>query len=101
MAQFTTVFLSILLLSFAFFTLALGTFAAYFGTGKSRVVGVMLMVVAVLAGFLFAMFTWEFIPGVEVLWEPQVVAQAVVAVLAATVGGLASLVLFLVSIMKA
>ena len=101
MSQATTVFLSILLLSFGFFTLLMGAFAAYFGAGKSRVIGVLLMVVALIAGFAFSMFTFEFIPGVPVAWEPEVVGQAVVAVLAATVGGIASLIVFLTAIMKA
>lgn len=101
MGEFTTIFLSILLLSFAFFTLLSGILAAYFGAGKSRVIGVMLMLVAVVAGFVFAMFTWPFIPGVTVAWDPDTVAQAVVAVLAATVGGIASGIVFLTAIMKA
>jgi hypothetical protein len=100
MSEFTTIFLSILLLSFAFFTLLAGMFSAYFGAGKSRVIGVLLMLVAVIAGFIFAMLTWDFIPGVGVLWDPQTVFQAVIAVLAATVGGLASLAVFLTVIMK-
>lgn len=101
MSQFTTIFLSILLLSFAFFTLLAGMFAAYFGAGKSRVIGTLLMLVAIIAGFVFAMFTWSFIPGVAVLWDPETVLSAVVAVLAATVGGIASLAVFLAVIMKA
>lgn len=100
MAQFTTIFLSILLLSFAFFTLLSGLFSAYFGAGKSRVIGVILVLVAIIAGFVFAMFTWPFIPGVAVVWDPETVASAVVAVLAATVGGIASLIVFLTVIMK-
>ena len=101
MAEYDTIFLSILLLSFATFTLISGMFAAYFGAGKSRVIGVMLMVVALIAGFVFAMFTWEFIPGVGVFWEPEIVLQAIVAVVAATVGGVASLLVCLTAIMKA
>ena len=98
---YSTIFLSILLLSFGFFTFVSGAFAAYFGAGKSRVIGVILVMVAILTGFVFAMFTWSFIPGVAVQWDPQTVANAVLAVLAATVGGLASIVVFLTAIMKA
>ncbi len=101
MSQFSTVFLSILLLSIATFTLLLGALAAYFGAGKSRIVGITLMVAALIAGFAFGMFTFEFVPGVPVLWEPEVVGQALIAVFAATVGGLASLVIFFLAIMKA
>ena len=101
MSPFSTIFLSILLLSFAFFTFLAGSFAAYFGAGKSRVIGALLMLVGVIAGFVFAMLTWSFIPGVHVLWDPETVAQAVIAVLAATVGGLASLIVFVTAIMKA
>ena len=101
MSALSTVFLSILLLSFAFFTLLSGMFAAYFGAGKSRVIGTLLMVVALAAGFVFTMLTWEFVPGVPVMWNPETVLQAVVAVLAATVGGIASLFVFLLAIMKA
>jgi hypothetical protein len=101
MSQYTTIFLSILLLSFGFFTLLTGMFAAYFAAGKSRVIGVLLMLVAVIAFFVFAMFTWSFIPGVAVLWDPQTVLQAIVAVLAATIGGIASIIVFVTAIMKA
>jgi hypothetical protein len=101
MSEHTTIFLSILLLSFAFFTLLSGLFAAYVGAGKSRVIGVLLVVVALAAGFVFAMLTWSFLPGVPRAWDPDIVLQAVVAVLAATVGGLASLTVFILAIMKA
>lgn len=78
----------------------MGALAAYFGAGKSRIVGMILMVAALIVGFVFGMLTFEFVPGVPVLWEPEVVGQALIAVFAATVGGIVSLVIFLLAIMR-
>ena len=94
------VFASIALLSFGVFTLLMGLFAAYFGMGKSRTIGYVLMVVAVLAGLVWAALVWPVLPGVEPVWDSVVVVTAIIAVVGAGVGALASLVVFLVSIMK-
>lgn len=94
------VFASIALLSFGVFTLLMGLFAAYFGMGKSRTIGYVLMVLAGLAGLLWAALVWPVVPGVDPAWDSGAVITAVVAVVGASVGAAASLILFLLSIMK-
>ncbi len=100
MADFSAVFLSTLLLSFGF-TLALaGVFGAYFGQGKSRSVGFVLSLVALLLIGLFVALTWPVIPGVEPIFNADAVAQSIVAVLAATLGSVLALVAFVAAVMR-
>jgi uncharacterized membrane-anchored protein YitT (DUF2179 family) len=95
------VFTSIALLSFGVFTLLTGLFAAYFGMGKSRTIGYVLMVVAVLSGLIWAALVWPVLPGIEPTWDSDTVLIALIAVVGAGVGAIVSVALFLASIMKA
>lgn len=94
------VFTSIAVLSFGVFTLLMGLFAAYFGMGKSRTIGYVLMVLSVLAGLVWAALVWPVLPGIEPVWDSNVVLTAIVAVAGAGVGAIVGVVLFLASIMK-
>jgi len=103
-ATLTDVFGSILLLSFALFTLLAGVFTAYFGAGKSRKIGLGLTIIGFLALIIFAGFTWGGVSALSTLgvhWESHVVLAGIVAVIASGVGAFLALGLFLVSIMKA
>ena len=46
-------FVTVLLLTFALFLVITGAFTAYFGSGKSRTIGVALLVVGLVVGILF------------------------------------------------
>lgn len=101
--MYVEVFESILLLSFGAGTLGFGVFTAYFGAGRSRRIGLGLALLGILALAFFAAFTWSLVPALSGVkaWSPETVGKGVVAVAAATVGGLLALGLFLTSVMRA
>ena len=91
-------FLSIVVLVFALFMLLAGVFTAYFGSGKSRTVGVILLVVGLLVGIIWAYASgWSDMIAVD-LWD--VVWNAFVNIIAALIGALVAVGIFLVAIMK-
>ncbi|HIJ00993.1 MAG: hypothetical protein PWQ88_1047 [Candidatus Methanomethylophilaceae archaeon] len=91
-------FLSVLVLVFALFMVLAGIFTAYFGSGKSRTVGVILLVVGLIAGVAWA-YAAGFSDIIDVaLWD--VVLEAFVNILAALIGALIAVGIFLVAIMK-
>lgn len=96
-----TIFVSTLLLSFAFTLLVAGLFGAKFGQGRSRGIGVLLSLVAVLLIGVFLALTWPLVPGFPPIFNPEAVSQSIVAVLAATVGAVVAIVAFIASVMQA
>ena len=96
------VFGGVLVLSFGLTMLFAGIFTSYFGAGKSRKIGLGLVLVGLLV--LFAWTTITF--GIRVFtsvdaWNAQEMAQGVAALVAGAVGTLVALALFLVAIMRA
>ncbi len=93
-------FLTILLLVFGLFLILAGVFTAYFGSGKSRTIGVALLVVGlvvgILTGFLYHNGTFGSQSGQlgALLWESFLV------IVAAVIGALVAVGIFLVAIMK-
>ena len=91
-------FISILVLVFALFMVLAGVFTAYFGSGKSRTVGFGLLGVGLISGIV-----WVWLAGfggmVDVaLWD--VVWSAFLNILAAMIGALIAVGIFLIAIMK-
>lgn len=97
-------FLSMLMLVFSIASVIAGIFTAYFGSGKSRAVGGILIVIGLIVGVLFL---WG--AGVlGFLGQPPAmmnlvgtVTVGVVSVIGAIVGALIALGIFLLAIMKA
>jgi len=94
-------FLTIFLLVFALFMILAGVFTAYFGSGKSRTVGNALLVAGLVIGILGAYGYHEgwLNPGHQgllgaLLWESFLV------IVAAVIGALVAVGIFLVAIMK-
>jgi hypothetical protein len=94
-------FLTILLLVFALFMILAGIFTAYFGSGKSRTVGVGLLVAGVVVGLLAGYGYHEgwLDSGAKgqlgtLIWEGFLV------IVAAVIGALVAVGIFLVAIMK-
>jgi hypothetical protein len=94
------VFLATLLLSFAFTLTVAGIFGARFGQGRSRAVGIMLSLVGVIVAAIFLALTWQLVPGLEPVFDPNLVSQSLVAVGAATVGAIVAIATFIASVMR-
>lgn len=96
------VFQSVLLVSFGAFTLLAGAFTAYFGAGRSRKIGLGLLIVGLLALALFTTFVFGLAPGVQwVVWPKQEIYYGLVGVLGSTVGAFLAIALFIFAIMRA
>jgi hypothetical protein len=91
-------FLTVLLLTFGLFMILAGAFTAYFGSGKSRMIGVVLLVV----GLVVAVF-WIYIGGFTdmiVVDLGGVIWTAFLNIIAAVIGALIAIGVFLLAIMK-
>ena len=94
-------FLTILVFAFALVVLVAGVFTAYFGSGKSRVIGVVLLIVGLVVGIVWAYLVgWSSIePFCSVpAWDVEY--DAVVSIVAALIGALVAVGIFLVAVMK-
>ena len=97
-------FLSMLMLVFAVASIVAGIFTAYFGSGKSRAVGAILIIIGLI---VFVLFLWgaglltSFIGAPpEILNFVGVITNGIVAVIGAVIGALIALGIFLLAIMK-
>jgi len=90
-------FLTILLLTFGLFLVITGAFTAYFGSGKSRKIGVGLLVGGLVVGVLWGWFAGPYQANVELF---SIVIQSIGVILAAVIGAAAAIGLFLLAIMK-
>jgi hypothetical protein len=94
-------FLTILVLVFALVLLIAGIFSAGFGSGKSRKIGAALLIVG-----LIVMVAWIYLVGwsdMEMFADVDgmaVVKDAAFNIIAALIGALAAVGIFLVAIMK-
>lgn len=96
------VFLSLVLASFALFTLGSGLFTAYFGAGKSRRIGFGLAVFGLLATILFFAITFDLFPQLGTSpWVLEDILVGLAGVGGALLGGLIGLGVFLASIVRA
>lgn len=92
-------FLSIVLMVFALMMVLAGIFTAYFGSGKSRLIGIVLLVVGLVIGIL-----WTILAGMTTMIDVQlgsVIWDAFLNILAGLIGILAAVGVFLLAIMKA
>lgn len=92
-------FLTILLMVFALVMVLAGIFTAYFGSGKSRTIGIVLLVIGLVVGIL-----WTYLAGMTDMIHIQlgsVIWNAFLYILAALIGILAAVGIFLLAIMKA
>jgi len=91
-------FLTVLLLTFALFMVLAGAFTAYFGSGKSRTIGIVLLVVGLIVGIVWVYLT-GFTDMIDV-WLGDVVWAAFLNIIAAVIGALIAIGVFLLAIMK-
>jgi uncharacterized membrane-anchored protein len=94
-------FLTILLLVFGLFLILAGLFTAYFGSGKSRMIGVALLIVGLVVGIgIAAVYHYDFGPNVTDVGLLKLVEEAILVIIAAVIGALVAIGIFLVAIMK-
>jgi hypothetical protein len=94
-------FLTILLLVFALFLILAGIFTAYFGSGKSRTIGVGLLVGGLVVGVLFGYFYHSGFGGNVASGQlGSLVLESLLVIIAAVLGALAAIGIFLFAIMK-
>jgi hypothetical protein len=98
-------FLGMLMLVFAIASIIAGIFTAYFGSGKSRAVGGILIVIGLIVGFIFL---WGAGILSSFMGEPSgilnligTIQNGIVSVIGAIFGALIALGIFLLAIMKA
>lgn len=99
------IFLFVFLLSFAVFSLLAGIFTAYFGAGKSRAIGGVLLVLGLIVILIWVYFGLiKSYPDDSLLgivhWEAARTLDAIITVVGALIGAIVAIVLFLVAIMK-
>jgi hypothetical protein len=89
------------MLVFAVASVIAGIFTAYFGSGKSRAVGAVLIIIGLIVGVLFLGYA-NVLPFLNLpsLFAGRVV-NGIVSVAGAIVGALIALGIFLLAIMKA
>src|SRR3989440_759950 len=90
-------FVTILLLTFSLFLVITGAFTAYFGSGKSRKIGVGLLVGGLIVGILWGWYAGPVAPAVDLV---GIIVQSIGVILAAIIGAAAAIGLFLLAIMK-
>ncbi|MBN2603808.1 MAG: hypothetical protein JXA91_06740 [Candidatus Thermoplasmatota archaeon] len=105
MADPISYFLGMLMLVFALASIVAGIFTAYFGSGKSRAVGAILIIIGLI---VFVIFLYGAGILSSFMGEPTgllnlkgSIVNGVVAVVGAVVGALIALGIFLMAIMKA
>jgi hypothetical protein len=94
----TMEFLTVLLLTFGLFMILAGAFTAYFGSGKSRMIGVVLLVVGLVVAVL-----WIYLGGFSDTINVDlsgVIWTAFLNIIAAVIGALIAIGVFLLAIMK-
>ncbi|KAA0009164.1 MAG: hypothetical protein FE042_00030 [Thermoplasmata archaeon] len=99
MGELMGLFLSMLMLIFAVGTFLAGVFTAYFGTGRSRAVGALLVLIGIIVGYLYIDFTWLHYIGA--FFTSRMFSVGIISIVGGLVGALISLGIFLAAIMKA
>ena len=92
-------FLTVVILVFALFMLLAGIFTAYFGSGKSRMIGAALLVIGLVVGVLWIVMGLDSVDIIDVNMS-KVIWDAFLYILAGVVGALAAIGVFLLAIMK-
>lgn len=94
-------FVTILILTFSLFLVITGAFTAYFGSGKSRRIGAGLLGGGLALGVLYGWLSsglGNLIPLPPGLFE--VIVQSIIVIVAAAIGAILAIGLFLLAIMK-
>jgi len=94
-------FLTIVVFVFALVMVIAGAFTAYFGSGKSRTVGLVLLIVGLAIGVIWAYLVgWSDIALFADVPAWDVMRDAIINIIAALIGALVAVGIFLVAVMK-
>ena len=97
-------FITIFVMTFALFLFIVGAFTSYFGSGKSRKIGIGLTIGGLVLGLFYLMATTGWLIGDTMIdvdhWVPKFMIQVVIIIAAAALGALVALGICLVAIMK-
>ena len=97
--------LSMLTLVFAIASVVAGIFTAYFGSGKSRIVGGILILIGIIVFFIFfwgaGLLTSFMAPPPTLLDFAGTIVNGISALIGAIIGAVIALGIFLLAIMKA
>ena len=91
-------FVTIFVLVFSLFLLIVGIFTAYFGTGKSRAIGGGLLAGGIVLGILWIFLVIKDYIKMHAL--TAVILNSALVLIAAVLGAIAAIGLFLIAIMK-
>ncbi|MEW6069952.1 MAG: hypothetical protein AB1485_04985 [Candidatus Thermoplasmatota archaeon] len=100
MGEYLAILGSVFFLALGICAIIAGGFATYFGSGKSRGIGVGLIVLGIVFLLLLWYFMVYFAPTAGT-WNLPLLYDAIVAIIGALVGGAVALGVFLLAIMKA
>ena len=95
-------FVTVMVLAFAIFLALAGVFTAWFGNGKSRIAGLIMIVVGVVVGIVWALLCGAFgvmDPVIDVAIT-DVFLDALINFLGVLVGALIAIGIFLVAVLK-
>lgn len=90
-------YLTVFLLTMGLIMLLAGIFTAYFGTGRSRAIGAILLVLGIVIGVFGGFFYYRSSPGHLI----ELIKSALLLLLSAIGGAVVAVVVFLAAIMKA
>ncbi|MCX8173052.1 MAG: hypothetical protein N3F63_00365 [Thermoplasmata archaeon] len=90
-------YLTVFLLTMGLIMLLAGIFTAYFGTGRSRAIGAILLVLGLVIGIFGGFYYYKMNPG-HLL---ELIKSALLLLLSAIGGAVVAVVVFLAAIMKA
>ncbi|MBE6525312.1 MAG: hypothetical protein E7Z66_01890 [Thermoplasmata archaeon] len=94
-------FLTIAVFAFAFIMLLAGLFTAYFGTGKSRKMGIVLLLVGLIVGGVWAYLVgFSDIEMFKDIYALDLVIDSLINLVAIIVGAIVAVGIFLVAVMK-
>ncbi len=90
-------FLTVVLIFFAIFMTLGGIFTAWFGSGKSRVAGFLILITGVVVGVVWPYLCYSGIIDVDFT---EVVTSAIIDVAAMLIGAIVAIAIFLIAILK-
>lgn len=93
-------FLTVILLAFAIVMVLAGLFTAYFGNGKSRIAGVLMILVGLIVGGVWIYLCTGDNPIIKDINIWNVFWNALVNLIGILVGALVAVVIFLIAVLK-